>query len=273
MTRLSHAFGARKASALRELAAAVPEIEVFAETEPVDALTTVMAFSTVSITIAQRENDVMAYPACQPDIATHPLAAELGDLLAQAISEPLLKPNTHPHFDPAGWLDTHGFAKLVIQLVEAGAAPHAIMEATHIVGRALAALTEIVTTLGRSHFQAICSRDIGFVQRGNAYLPPVAQWALATHLCGQPERALVMTRRRQALEIYASVSKALLDPPISAAIDEGKPLRRLLADHLGIETAHLARLRGVRTFIQGLGAATDYQPSINALRLHEVPLH
>ncbi|MDF0490434.1 PcfJ domain-containing protein [Sphingomonas sp. H39-1-10] len=273
MTRPSNAFGARKASALRELAAAVPEIEALAETEPVDALTTVMAFSTVSITIAQRENDVMAYPACQPDIATHPLAAELGDLLAQAISEPLLQPQIHGHFDPAKWLDTHGFAQLVIRLVEAGATPSAIMQATHIAGRALTTLRDMATTLGRSHFRVICSRDIGFVQRNQVYLLPVAQWTLATHLCGQPERALVMTRRRQALDIYAAVAKALLEPPISAAIDEGRPLRRVLADHLDIKTAHLARLRGVRTFAEALGAATDHQSKIDALRLHEVPLH
>lgn len=86
------------------------------------------------------------------------------------------------------------------------------------------------------------------------------------------ERPVVLTRRWQALGLYAALSTVLRERSITLVIDEGRPLKPILMDRLGISSAELKALRGARSLPAALRTAIDLENAVVELKAHGVPL-
>jgi hypothetical protein len=129
-----------------------------------------------------------------------------------------------------------------------------------------------VNALVRDHLQAIVRRDLPFVPQPCLALNPTMAWALAPDLERHGDRATILLRRRQALEIYGALHLVLREPAITDMIDTGTPLIPALTSRLGISAAHLRRLHHARALSQSLTAHRDCAAAIGELKAHAIPI-
>lgn len=274
MKRSSHIDWSTLASVSHaRLSGAVPELDRI-ENPIVDFLVDVMAFSQCRFTAALAPHSVEAVVTSTPAIPAEPSAMSLRDLLVTFISDRARTKGWPGQFGIARRIGEEDFVSFVIQLLKVGVPRAAIMELANIVSASIKALLTIVHPLGARHMRAVLDRDLPEVSADWKSLGATGLWLLATHLSGDPERPEIIKRRRQALELFASLSRTLMEPDITAAIDKAVPLNPILVARLGVPEAALRSLRGAHRFAGGFDMLVpDFEGAVEELRAHSIPLH
>lgn len=175
-------------------------------------------------------------------------------------------------FDAGALIEQNHFLDLVRKLSRAGACEDVFDTLIACIGPAIKSLSERVNALARDHLRAIVRRDLPFVSEPYLALNPTMVWALAPDLEHHGDRATILVRRRQALEIYGALLLVLRELAITNIIDTGAPLIPALTSRLGISAVHLRRLRHARELSQSLTAYRDCAAAIGELKAHAVPI-
>jgi hypothetical protein len=137
------------------------------------------------------------------------------------------------------------------------------------------AITKLSSRVGRltdMHLDRLLRRDLPQLDERPSGPSSTLEWLLAVDRSGDVERPAVLTRRWQALTIYAALSTVLREKPITRAIDEGRPLKPILMDRLGISAAELKALRGARSVSEAIKTGVDLERAVVELKAHGVPL-
>jgi hypothetical protein len=179
--------------------------------------------------------------------------------------------NTTP-FDPGAWLEQSGYIGLLARAVKAGANESDLKDMAGMISEAIAKLSSRVGQLTDMHLDRLLQRDLPQLDERPSGSSSTLEWLLAVDRSGDAERPVVLTRRWQALTIYTALSTVLREKPITRAIDEGRPLKPILMDRLGISAAELKALRGARSLPAALKSAIDLEHAVVELKAHGVPL-
>lgn len=260
-------------NARRDIRASLPMIAK-ENASIVDLWATILALSECRFEIRGHDNDVLAQLICKPAVTGFAMAAQLIAHYSQQISEPLKAANARADLGVDRWINGNGFLPIVTRLIERGSSLQSVTGVAQRISVAAKGLEENLRALAGEHFIYIIERDLGCRFRHHSgVLNRVGCWALAPHLVGQPKRGAVISRRRQALDLYGAVCLALLDPDITKLIDRGLPLSARLAAHLSLTEAQLRTLLNARGAADVMEAGTDVRSVVDVLLLHEVPLH
>lgn len=255
------------------LSGAVPELDRI-EHPIVDFLVDVMALSQCRFTAALAPHSVEAVVKNIPTIPDQPSATSLRDLIVTFVSDRARTKGSQGQFPIGQRIDEQDFVSFVILLLKAGVPRAAIMELANIVSASIKALVTIVHPLGAKHMRAVLDRDLPEVSNDWKSLGVTSLWLLATHMSGVPERPEIIKRRRQALELFASLSRTLMQPDVTAAIDKAVPLNPILVARLGLSEAALRSLRGAHRFAGAFDMLVpDFEGAVGELRAHSIPLH
>lgn len=260
------------ASATRELFASVPAFARIDTHPAVVALTVLSAFSNTAITARRSENSVAAHVVVTPRPDSDPAVQQLITHMEAAITKNACQARNTASFDPGALLEQSGYIELLAKAIRAGASEAELKDMADVISKAVEKLSSQVSHLTEIHLDRLLRRDMP--QLGDRPAGPSAtlEWLLAVDRSGDAERPNLLTRRWQALEIYASLAAVLRERPITLAIDEGRPLNPILMDRLGISAAELKALRGARTFSDAFKAGVDLAHAVIELKAHGVPL-
>lgn len=273
MSCMKPQFSDLMANAHLEIRASLP---IIAEEDAsiVDLWATILALDECRFEILGHDNEVSAKLICEPAVTGFAVAAQLIDHYSQQICAPLKAANARADLSVNRWINGNGFLSIITRLIERSASLQSVTGIAQRISVAAKKLEEQLRSLTSEHFNDVIERDLGCQFRHHSgVLNGVGCWALAPHLVGQPERATVISRRRQALDLYGAVCLALLDPDITKLIDGGLPLSARLAEHLSLTEAQLRTLLNARGAADVMEAGTDVRSIIDVLLLHEVPLN
>ncbi len=260
-----------KAIASSQLVAACPWIrECPAQ---LSAFATIVALAEVRMTVRAIEGCLDADVRTTPSVKKDRLAAELVQMIADNATSHAssARPESSPAF--GDWAEDHGFSDMGVALLSSNANWQDLTAATGIIATAIKALSERARTLAQTHMGTILARDLPdgvFLRHG---LNAVAAWLLAPETSGREERAVVLTRRRQAMSVYGALSCALREEDVTGIIDAGLPLAAVLMERHGLNAAELRSLRNGRHLRHSIENPTDFHVAIEELKTHETPLH
>lgn len=238
---------------------AVAVLSVMAETDIRHAL--IAASTRPSLTVP-------AYTGSDPTVDD--LIAKLIDTVS-APSRGLL----HHTLSASCWLSGHGLDELVVRSVEYTADDSG---RTVLLSHAAAKANEFAKKMDRlqnQHMEELLERDApDFADNWRLVEPSILAWILAHQHDGDPMRKTRVTRRLQALQLYASVADRLRNPAITDIIDNGSELVPALTERLSLTRAQLRVLReAVAPEQVGRYFGCKYEYSVRQLLAHAVPLH
>lgn len=256
----------------RDLYASVPAFAKCGAEPAIAALTVAMTFAQTAITARRSENSVAAHVVISPKPDTDPAILGLVRHMEAAITGSACHARNPTPFDPGTWLEQSGYIDLVTRAVKAGANETELGDMAGMVSKAIAKLSSQVSDLTSQHLDRLVLRDLPQLDGRPSGPSATLEWLLAVDRSGDVERPAVLTRRWQALEIYAALSTVLREKSITLAVDEGRPLKPILMDRLGISAAELRALRGARSLPAALKSAIDLEHAVVELKAHGVPL-
>ena len=182
----------------------------------------------------------------------------------------------HHSVSASCWLDGHGLDELVVRSVEYTADDSG---RAALLGHAAAMANEFAQKRDRlqnQHMEKLLARDAPMLaSTWRLAEPSVLAWILAPEHDGDATRETRVTRRLQALQLYASVACRLREPGITEIIDNGGELVPALAERLTLTRAQLRALREAAPPEQMSrhDFAHIYEHSVRHLLAHAVPLH
>ena len=272
MSAPAQSFAGLRAAAACELIATVPMLADWRRHKSVIAMATVIALSEAKLGARPIDERLAADLRVTPTPDRDQLALSLIREIHAAIEAPVLTANRYRSFDAGDFVEQNHFLDLVQKLSRAGAREDVFDALIARIGPAIKCLSERVNALARDHLQAIVRRDLSFVPQPCLALNPTMVWALAPDLQNHADRATILVRRRQALELYGALHLVLREPAITDIIDAGAPLIPALTSRLGISVAHLRRLHHARALSQSLTAHRDCAAAIGELKAHAIPI-
>lgn len=260
------------ARSARDLRASVPAFAKCGPHPAIATLTVAMAFAQTTITARRQENSVAAHVVTNPMPDADPAALRLVRHIEAAVTGSACHARNTTPFDPGAWLERSGYIDLLARAVKAGANESELKDMAGMISEAIAELSSRVSHLTGVHLDRLLQRDLPQLDERPTGPSSTLEWLLAVDRSGDAERPVVLTRRWQALTIYTALSTVLREKPISRAIDEGRPLKPILMDRLGISAAELKALRGARSFSEAIKTGVDLERALVELKAHGVPL-
>ncbi|MBE0701912.1 MAG: PcfJ domain-containing protein [Afipia sp.] len=255
-----------------DLYASVPAFAKCGSHRAIAALTVVMTFAQTTITARRSENSIAAHVVTNPMPDADPAALRLVGHMEAAITGSACHARNTTPFDPGAFLKKAGYIGLLARAVEAGANESDLKDMAGMISEAIAKLSSRVGRLTDMHLDRLLRRDLPQLDERPSGPSSTLEWLLAVDRSGDVERPAVLTRRWQALTIYAALSTVLREKPITLAIDEGRPLKPILIGRLGISAAELKALRGARSFSEAIKTGVDLERAVVELKAHGVPL-
>ncbi|MBN9070013.1 MAG: PcfJ domain-containing protein, partial [Rhizobiales bacterium] len=256
----------------RDLYASVPAFAKCGTHPAIAALTVAMTFAQTAITARRQENSVAARVVISPKPDADPAVLRLVRHMEAAVTGSACHTRNTTPFDPGIWLEQAGYIGLLTRAVKAGANESELKDMAGMISEAIAKLSSRISQLTDMHLDRLLQRDLPHLDGRPSGPSPTLEWLLAVDRSGDVERPAALTRRWQALTIYAALSTVLREKPITLAIDEGRPLKPILMDRLGISAAELRALRGARSLPAALKSAIDLEHAVVELKAHGVPL-
>jgi hypothetical protein len=260
------------ARSARDLYASVPAFAKCGADPAIAALTVAMTFAQTAITARRSENSVAARVVISPKPDADPAVLHLVRHMEAAVTGSACHARNTTPFDPGTWLEQAGYIGLLTRAVKAGANESELKDMASMISEAIAKLSSRVGHLTDMHLDRLLRRDLPQLDERPSGPSSTLEWLLVIDRSGDAERPVVLTRRWQALGIYAALSTVLREKPITRAIDEGRPLKPVLMDRLGISAAELKALRGARSLPAALKSAIDLEHAVVELKAHGVPL-
>lgn len=254
-----------------ELISRVPAFAKLGDHPAIGALATISALAKTTITTKRSLNSVEAHVIIKPQPDDSHVMHLVKDMEV-AITANACRARTTASFDLGVWLDHYGYIELLAQAIEAGADETALKGMAELISESIATVSLQVRHLTDRHLDHLLRRDAPQVETRPTSPSATIEWLLAVDRSGDPERPILLTRRWQALRIYAALSTVLREKSITAAIDDGVPLNPILMDRLGVSTAELRALRGARSLTTALQTGSDFAAMIPELKAHGVPL-
>ncbi|MGN6767163.1 MAG: PcfJ domain-containing protein [Rhizobiaceae bacterium] len=256
----------------RDLYDSVPAFAKCGPHPAIAALTVAMTFAQTALTARRQENSVAARVVISPKPDADPAVLALARHMEAAVTGSACHAcNTSP-FDPGTRLERSGYIDLLARAIKAGANESELKDMAGMISDAIAKLSSRVGHLTDMHLDRLLRRDLPHLDERPSGPSSTLEWLLAVDRSGDVERPVVLTRRWQALGIYAALSTVLREKPITVAIDEGRPLKPILMVRLGISSAELKALRGARSIPAALRTAIDLEHAVVELKAHGVPL-
>jgi hypothetical protein len=256
----------------RDLYASVPAFAKCGTHPAIAALTVAMTFARAAITARRLQNSVAARVAISPKPDPGPAVLALVSQLEAAVTGSACHARNTTPFDPDAWLEQSGYIDLLTRAVKAGANESDLKDMAGMISEAIAKLSSRVSHLTDVHLDRLLQRDLPHLDERPSGPSSTLEWLLAVDRSGDLDRPVVLTRRWQALGIYAALSTVLREKPITLAIDEGRQLKPILMDRLGVSAAELKALRGARSLPAALRTAIDLENAVVELKAHGVPL-
>jgi hypothetical protein len=256
----------------RDLYASVPAFAKCGADPAIAALTVAMTFAQTAITARRQENSVAAHVVIGPKPDADPSILGLARHMKAAITGSACHARNTTPFDPGTWLEQAGYIGLLARAVKAGATESELKDMAGMISEAIAKLSSRVSHLTDVHLDRLLQRDLPQLDERPSGSSSTLEWLLAVDRSGDVQRPVVLLRRWQALEIYAALSTVLREKSITLAIDEGRPLKPILMDRLGVSAAELKALRGARSLPAALKSAIDLEHAVVELKAHGVPL-
>ncbi len=237
-----------------------------------DAFATLVALAEVKLFAFADKGRLEAQLRTAPSTGKDAIAGELVGMIADLATD--YASSTCSAASPAlgDWLETQGFSNLAVGLLSTDTRWEDWTAASQIIARAVKILASRSNELARTHMGNVLARDLPDALGLRNGLTSVAAWLLAPETSGQPGRAEILLRRRQAMCLYAALSGSLLDDGITAAIDAGRPLAPLLQRRHGLAAAELRALREARSLRHAIETPTDFHIAVEELKAHEAPL-
>lgn len=260
-----------KADARRQLVEACPLL-VDTPLNRIAALLTIIALSRVRLTVRTIPGRLEPELSARPMPRADGLAKDLLQGIVEVISDRVRKARLRADVDHGAFLDNHGFAELIADLLARGAEPEQLSALADVVARAVLHLNELILALGAAHLGDILARDLPHASFLCHQLTTNAEWMLAPETSGDPRRVMVLARRLQAMQIYGALATTLREADVTAAVDDGKPLAPLLIARHGLTNAELRALRGARRLRHVIDQPTDFAIAVEELKAHDVPL-
>jgi hypothetical protein len=206
----------------------------------------------------------------------HDLVDDILAELTAAVAAPA-RGNFDKLFSVRDWIAQKGLDAIVLRSVEHAADDHGRAQLLgHTAQRAHALLDQLARLRDR-HIRQLLRRDIPELDEHcdwHSFDPNPIGWLLAHHYGGDKARAVRVTRRFQALRLYASIADTLREPAITEAIDAGHELVPVLMNRL---TFTRGQLRALREAAPPQSFATyrfrSFEKAALHLRAHNIPLH
>jgi PcfJ-like protein len=206
----------------------------------------------------------------------HDLVDDLLAELTAAVAAPA-RGNFHKSFSARDWIALKGLDDIVLRSVKHSADDHARAQLLgHMAQRAHALLHQLARLRDR-HIRQLFRRDIPELDEHRDWHtldPNPIGWLLAHQHDGDKTRTARVTRRFQALRLYASIADTLCEPAITEAIDAGRELVPALVKRL---TLTRSQLRALREAAPPESIAShrfrSFEKAALHLRAHDIPLH
>ncbi|MGB3390343.1 MAG: PcfJ domain-containing protein [Pseudaminobacter sp.] len=234
---------------------------------------TIVALAEIRMTVraidGRLDADIRTTPSVKKDSLAVGLVQMIAEIATDHASSP--RPESSPSF--GDWVEKHGFSDMSIALLSSDANWQDLTSAAEVIATAIKTLSERSRALAQTHMGNILARDLPegvFPRHG---LGAVAAWLLAPETNGGEERAVVLTRRRQAMTVYGVLSGTLRADDVTGIIDAGLPLAPVLMERHGLSAAELRSLRNGRHLRHSIESPTDFHVAIEELKTHETPLH
>lgn len=240
--------------------------------ERVAAPVTIIALSGVRLTAHTAPGRLEARLSIRPAPTADQLTQRLLQRIEEVVSDRARHARPRVEVDHGSWLDDHGFAELIADLLTRGAPQDELSALAHIVARAVRTLKERIAALCEAHLEDVLNRDLPHASFLRHQLTQNAEWMLASETSGDPSRVTVLARRLQAMQIYGSLAATLRDAEITRAVDKGMPLAPLLMMRHGLTTAELRAFREARRLRHVIEQPVDFAIAVEELKAHEVPL-
>jgi hypothetical protein len=207
-----------------------------------------------------------------------PNDAMLKNLLAEiaASIQARLQGSSHGWFNPVHWLQEFGLDEFVRLSIEADHADEPRRALLTEAAQAARQLHDRIISLSSQHGTAVMTRDLPELVQDWEELPPAGiAWLLVHDHDGDASRPQRITRRFQALSLFASVREILREDSITDAIDTGQELLPMLANRLCLTPPELRALRQAAPMVRpsAFMGSNDYLAALAHLRAHQVPLH
>jgi len=260
------------ASSARELFDSVPAFARIGTHSAIAALTMLSTFAKTAITARRSENSVTAHVVVTPRPDGAPAVQQLITHMEAAITKNACHARNTASFDPGALLEQSGYIELLAKAIKAGASEIELKDMADAISKVVEKLSSQISHLTEVHLERLLRRDMPQLDDRPAGPSATLEWLLAVDRSGDAERPNMLTRRWQALEIYAALATVLRERPITLAIDEARPLNPILMDRLGISAAKLKALRGARTSSSAFKAGVDLEHAVTELKAHRVPL-
>ena len=254
------------------LYASVPAFAKCGSHPAIAALTVAMTVAQTTITARRQENSVAAHVVIGPKPDADLSILGLARHMEAAITGSACHARNTTPFDPGARLEQAGYIGLLTRAVKAGASESELKDMAGMISEAIAKLSSRISHLSGTHLDHLLQRDLPQLDERPSGPSSTLEWLLAVDRSGDAERPVVLLRRWQALEIYAALSTVLREKPITLAIDEGRSLKPILMDRLGVSAAELKALRGARSLPAALKSAIDLEHAVVELKAHGVPL-
>jgi hypothetical protein len=261
------------ASALATFIGLCPTLSRYGADPRSEALLALLALSQARLGCGTRENRLDVELRIVPVPPQHSPATDVLRHIATVVSDVVSRSRGATDLNISRWLDDHGYALLVADLLRDGAREAELTSMAERLGVALTTIRKCVDSLCAQHLKAVLTRDAPqatFLTRG---LTPNAEWLLATQLSGDPSRPGILVRRAQALAVYGSLVSALKQPAVTEVIDCGAPLAPALARHLELTNAELGAFRGARDVRTSIEQWDDFAVAARRLKAYSVPRH
>jgi hypothetical protein len=256
----------------RDLYDSVPAFAKCGPHPAIAALTVAMTFAQTALTARRQENSVAARVVISPKPDADPAVLALARHMEAAVTGSACHARNTMPFDPDAWLEKSGYIDLLARAIKAGAKESDLKDMAGMISEAIAKLSSRISHLTDMHLDRLLRRDLPQLDERPSGPSSTMEWRLAVDRSGDVERPVVLLRRWQALGIYAALSTVLREKSITLAIDEGRPLKPILMDRLGISAAELKALRGARSLPAALRTAIDLENAVVELKAHGVPL-
>lgn len=258
----------------QRLIAVLPEIERI-DRPMTDFLADIIGLANCRITAALTPHAVDAAVTIAPALPGEGAIASYHDLIETCIGKPVRSTEIAIRLPLGQQIQNQGFLSFVMQLLNAGARHEAIMAMARIVSEAMTTLVDHIRTLAANHLRSVLDRDLPVVSDGWRVLTPASIWLLAPDHAGDPRRPEIIKRRLQAFRLFAGLPDVLIEPSVTAAIDNGIPLIPVLAARLHLTEAEIRSLRGAANPNPAsyYSITTHYLDAVRELKAHSVPLH
>lgn len=189
--------------------------------------------------------------------------AVLENLLAEiaASTQARLQGSAHGWFNPTHWLQEFGLDEFVRLSIAADRADEPRRAVLTEAAQAASQLVDRIRALSSQHGTAVMTRDLpGLIQDWEELPLADIAWLLVHDHDGEASRPQRITRRFQALSLFASVRKTLFEDSITNAVDTGQELLPALANRLCLTPPELRALRQVAPIVRpsGFMGADDY---------------